>query len=75
MKHKEICHFVILIIKCFIILLLMGILLPKAVDFLLHNLINNTEIYKNSVAVYKLVDLNYKLVYNYILKFYLFFRV
>ncbi|MBK5240749.1 endonuclease III [Clostridium sp.] len=75
MKYKELWNFTILTVKCFIILLAMGILMPKAVDFLLHNLINNTEIYKNSIAVYKLVDLNYKLVYNYILKFYLFFRV
>jgi hypothetical protein len=75
MKHNELSHFVILTIKCFVILIVIGILLPKAVDFLLYNLINNTEIYKSSTAVYKLVDVNYKLVYNYILKFYLFFRV
>lgn len=75
MKNNELWHFIILTIKCFVILLVIGSLLPKAVDFLLYNLINNTEIYKNSTAVYKLVDVNYKLVYNYILKFYLFFRV
>jgi len=49
--------------------------MPKAVDYMLHNLINNTNVYKNSVVVYKLVDNNYKLVYNYILTFYLFFKV
>ena len=75
MKNNELWHFITLTIKCFVILLVIGILLPKAVDFLLYNLINNTEIYKNSTAVYKLVDVNYKIVYNYILKFYLFFRV
>jgi len=75
MKHRDLLNFAILTIKCFIILLVIGIFMPKAVDYLLHNLMNNTNVYKNSVAVYKLVDNNYKLVYNYILTFYLFFRV
>jgi hypothetical protein len=75
MKHKEIKGFVMLVIKCFVILLVLGIFLPKAVDYLLQALINNTRIYKNSVFVYKLVDKNYELVYNYILTFYLFFKV
>ncbi|MBW9144168.1 MULTISPECIES: endonuclease III [unclassified Clostridium] len=75
MKHKDVLHFIMLTIKCFVILLVIGIYLPKAVDYLLQNLINNTKIYKNSVVVYKLVDNNYKLIYNYILTFYLFFRV
>ena len=75
MKNKELWHFAMLTIKCFTILLLIGILLPKAVEYLFQNLIDNTRIYKNSIVVYKLVDNNYKLVYNYILTFYLFFRV
>ncbi len=75
MKNKDLWHFVMLTIKCFIILLVIGILMPKTVDYLFQNLITNTKIYKNSVVVYKLVDNNYKLVYNYILTFYLFFRV
>ena len=75
MKHKDLWHFLMLTIKCFAILLVIGILLPKAVDCLLQYLIVNTKIYKNSIMVYNLVDNNYKLVYNYILTFYLFFRV
>lgn len=75
MKHKDLWKFVIVTIKCFIILLVIGILMPKAVDYLLQNLISNTKIYKNSVLVYNLVDNNYKLVYNYILVFYLFFKI
>jgi hypothetical protein len=75
MKHKDIRQFALLTMKCFIILIIIGILMPKLVDYLLQNLIINTKIYKNSVVVYKLVDYNYKLVYNYILTFYLFFRV
>ena len=75
MKHKDLWHFVILTIKCFVILLVIGILLPSVVEWLLHSLINDTKIYKNSVFVYKLVDINYKFVYNYILTFYLFFKV
>ena len=64
-----------LTIKCFTILIVLGIFLPRFVDYSLERLINGTKIYKNSVMVYKLVDNNYKLVYNYILTFYLFFRV
>jgi len=75
MKNKDLWHFVVMTLKCFIILIVIGIFLPKTIDYLLQNLINNTKIYKNSVIVYKLVDNNYKLVYNYILTFYLFFRV
>lgn len=75
MKNKELWHFVMITIKCFIILMVLGIFLPKAMDYLFQSLIDNTKIYKNSIVVYKLVDNNYKLVYNYILTFYLFFRV
>ena len=75
MKNKDLWRFVILTIKCFVILLVIGILMPKTIDYLLQNLINNTKIYKNSIVVYKLVDNNYKLVYNCIRTFYLFFRV
>ena len=75
MRNKDFRHFIWTTIKCFIILLVLGIFLPKAIDFLLNNLISNTKIYKNSIVVYKLVDKNYELVYNYILTFYLFFRV
>ncbi|MBU3142174.1 endonuclease III [Clostridium sp. CF012] len=74
MKDKELLRFVMLTIKCFVVLMVIGIFLPKAVDYLLQCLINNTKIYKNSIFVYKLVDKNYKLVYNYILTFYLFFK-
>ena len=73
MKRKEIWHFIILTIKCFIILLILGVFLPNFMDYLLHNLINDTKIYRNSIFVNKLVDKNYRLVYNYILTFYLFF--
>jgi len=74
MRNKDLWHFVILTIKCFIILLVIGIFLPKAIDYCLQNLIDNTKIYRNSIFVYNLVEKNYKLAYNYILTFYLFFR-
>lgn len=74
MRNKDLWRFVILTIKCFIILIVIGILLPKAIDYSLQNLIDNSRIYKNSIFVYNLVDKNYKLAYNYILTFYLFFR-
>lgn len=75
MRHKDLLHFALLLMKCFVILMVIGIFLPKFVDYSLQRLINDTKIYKNSIVVYKLVDINYKLAYNYILTFYLFFRV
>ena len=75
MMNKDLVHFVMLSIKCFFILIIIGIILPRVVDYSLERLINNSKIYKNSIVVYKLVDNNYKLAYNYILTFYLFFRV
>lgn len=75
MRHNDLWDFTMLMIKCFVILIVLGIFLPMAVDYLLQNLISNTKIYKNSIVVYKLVDKHYKLVYNYILTFYLFFRL
>lgn len=74
MKNKELLRFVMLTTKCFVILIVIGILLPKAVEYVLQSFINNTTIYKNSIFVNKLVDKNFKLAYNYILTFYLFFR-
>jgi len=74
MRNKELWSFIILTIKCFLILLVIGILLPNALDLILQSLMDNTKNYKNTIFVYKLVDKNYKLVYNYILTFYLFFR-
>ena len=74
MKNKDFWDFLITVIKCFVILMVVGLLLPRVVDFLLQNLISNTRIYQNSTVVYNLVDKNYKLIYNYILTFYLFFR-
>ena len=75
MRNKELCYFAMATIKCFVIIMVIGVFLPKAVDYLLQMLINNSTVYKNSVFVYKLVDNNYNLAYNYILTFYLFFKV
>lgn len=74
MRNSELWHFIILTIKCFVVLLVIGIFLPKALDYLLQSLTDNTKNYKNTIFVYKLVDKNYRLVYNYVLTFYLFFR-
>lgn len=74
MRNRELWHFVILTIKCFIIIIIIGIFLPKVINYLLQNLINNTKIYKNSIAVNKLVNINHEFIYNYIRTFYLFFK-
>ena len=74
MRNGELWHFIVLTIKCFVVLLVMGIFLPRALDCLLQSLTNNTRNYRHTIFVYKLVDKNYRLVYNYVLTFYLFFR-
>jgi len=47
-------EFLILLLKCMLILLFFGIVLPKLMEALLNILINNNINYKNSILVNKL---------------------
>lgn len=63
-KNKNI-EFILLIIKCFFVLILFGIMLPKLIDNFLYYLYKG-NVYDNSIFVNFLVDKNKKILYNYI---------
>lgn len=64
-KQENLIEFISLIIKCFLVLILFGMLLPKVIDGLLYYFYK-TNIYDNSIFVNFLVDKNMKILYNYI---------
>ncbi|GLC32446.1 hypothetical protein bsdE14_38560 [Clostridium omnivorum] len=70
--RQEFYDFVLNIIKCFLILIIFGVLLPQIVDYFLYS-IYKSNIYDNSILVYNLIDNNYKILYNYIYIFKLLF--
>lgn len=55
----------LILIECFLIIYIFGLLLPKLVDNFLF-IIYKSSIYDNSVLVNYVVDKNSKLLYNYI---------
>lgn len=64
-KQENVIEFLYLILKCFFILILFGMLLPKVIDGLLYYFYK-TNIYDNSIFVNFLVDKNMKILYNYL---------
>ncbi|NFN87310.1 endonuclease III [Clostridium sporogenes] len=60
---------IITLIKCFLILLFFGSLLPKILDMILYNFFIKSKVYENSTLVFKNIDLKIKIIYNYILVF------
>jgi hypothetical protein len=64
-KRKNVLEFLYLILKCFLVLFLLGFLLPKLIDGALYYFYK-TNIYDNSIFVNFLVDKNMKILYNYI---------
>jgi len=64
-KQNNVIEFLCLIFKCFLILILFGLLLPKLLDSILFYFYKS-NIYDNSIFVNFLVDKNNKILYNYI---------
>ncbi|OOO63156.1 endonuclease III [Clostridium tepidum] len=60
---------IITLIKCFLILLFFGSLLPRILDMILYNFFIKNKVYENSTLVFKNIDLKIKIIYNYILVF------
>jgi hypothetical protein len=63
-KHSAL-EFILTIMKCFFILIVFGVYLPKIVDSFLFFLYKS-NVYHNSMFVNYVVDKNGKLLYNYI---------
>lgn len=58
--------FMFTIFKCFLILIVFGIFLPKLVDYLLYYFIARHDVYQNSIFVYSIFNKNFTVLYNYI---------
>ncbi|NFF01858.1 endonuclease III [Clostridium botulinum] len=65
---------IVTLIKCFLILLFFGALLPRALDSVLYNFFMKNKVYENSTLEFKNIDLKIKIIYNYILVFNNFLR-
>jgi hypothetical protein len=64
-SRDDLLEFSLIIIKCFVILLFFGFILPKLVDNLMF-FFHKSDMYDNSIFVSYVVDKNSKLLYNYI---------
>lgn len=67
--NRNACEFIIVVLKCFFILTLFGVFLPRCFDCLLYNLICKQHIYDNSILVHNLVHKNLDIINNYIIVF------
>lgn len=66
MKNREyIFDFIITILKCFFILLVLGMFLPRIVDFVLYKLIDKYNSYDNCLFVNSVLKSNYDIIINY----------
>lgn len=68
---RDIKEFFKLYFKCFLILLFMGVVMPKAVEFILNYFVS-CNIYENSQFVYKSINKQLEIIYNYLQIFDLF---
>lgn len=67
--------FVILLLKCYLIILTLGLILPKLIDIILRIILNKYINHRNSVFVFNLINHNELLVCRYIYIFESFFRL
>lgn len=71
---KDIKIFLVTYVECFFILIFLGDLLPKFIEYLLNSYYSNPELHKNSILVGGEVSNGLQIVYNYmkIFKMFLF---
>ncbi|XOQ58705.1 MAG: Endonuclease III [Clostridium sp.] len=55
------------ILKCFLILVLFGLFLPKFMDYVLYYFIIKPHVYQNSLFVYNVFNKDLTIIYNYII--------
>ncbi|AKN34043.1 endonuclease III [Clostridium carboxidivorans P7] len=66
---EKIYDFIITVLKCFFILIVLGLFLPKLLDYVFYNFINKPNVYDNSILVNNLVHRNINILHNYIIVF------
>lgn len=62
-------NFIIEVLKCFFILVFLGMFLPKFIDLVIYNLVVKSHSYDNSIFVYNIFSKNIDIIYNYITVF------
>lgn len=73
--YEEFSDFVIILLKCFFILIFFGLLLPKVLDYILYYFISKPNVYDNSILVNNIVNKNLDIIYKYITVFNDFLRL
>lgn len=63
-RDKSFIEFIILLLKCFLILIIFAEILPMTIDKILYK-IYQSNYYYNSIFVNYIVDKNSKMIYNY----------
>jgi hypothetical protein len=64
--NEQKLDFIIGVLKCFFILIFLGLFLPKFMDFILYNFIVEPHSHDNSILVSGIFNKNIELIYNYI---------
>lgn len=72
---KEFGDFIIVLLKCFFILIFFGLLLPRVLDYILYYFISTPNVYDNSMLVNNIVNKNLDIIYKYITVFNEFLRL
>lgn len=63
---KECGDFIIVLLKCFLILIFFGLLLPKVLDYILYYVISKPNVYDNSILVTNIINKNFDVISKYI---------
>ena len=71
---KELGDFIIILLKCLLILIFFGLLLPRFLDYILYYYISKPNVYDNSILVHNIVNKNLDIIYKYITVFNEFLR-
>lgn len=69
---RDLKSFISTYIKCLSVLIFMGIILPKIFEMGLNYFVGSTNIYENSKLVYKSINKQLEILYNYLHLFMLF---
>lgn len=64
-RRAEAVNFILILLKCFLVLLVFGTFLPSLIDYVLYYMYKSNY-YDNSIFVNDIVDKNGKIIYNYI---------
>jgi hypothetical protein len=72
---EEFVDFIIVLLKCFFILIFWGLLLPKLLEYYLYYFISKPHTYDNGILVHNIVNKNLDIISKYITVFSEFLRL